>query len=323
MGTAVSSVNTIDCGVPQGSILGPLLFNCYVNDLPDQLSHCKSYLYADDTALVAISDNIVNVSHMLNDDLHKLYRWFSANKLCLNVEKTKCMYFHGSRKPVENNELLVMLADKEIEQVSTFKYLGVHLDNALKFDEHVDSVRKKVNQRTHIMWKLRPYIKEDLAKDLYMSLINPLFLYCCFVYDGMSRTLSNRLQVTQNSALRAVAQVNKRYSATQLHVSLNIPWLDCQRLYHSCVEVYKLANGHGPESLSNALSICEPVRVLRSNAQVKLSRPRYTLKHSENDFLFRGVKYWDTLPAPIQQSKSIDVFKSELKKYTRIWEHIT
>ena len=103
VGTAASSVNTIDCGVPQGSILGPLLFNCYVNDLSDQLSFCKAFLYADDTAIVSIANTILEVSACLNNDLHTLYRWFSANKLCLNVDKTKCMYFHGSRKPAPDN----------------------------------------------------------------------------------------------------------------------------------------------------------------------------------------------------------------------------
>ncbi len=91
VGTSVSSVRTIDCGVPQGSIRGPLLLNCYVNDISDQLSFCKAFLYADDTVIVSTANTIAEDSACLNNDLLTLHRWFAANELCLNVDKTKCM----------------------------------------------------------------------------------------------------------------------------------------------------------------------------------------------------------------------------------------
>ncbi len=233
------------------------------------------------------------------------------------------MLFRSRRKFIDDNILHVTLNDIEIEQVQVFKYLGVNLDTHLSFDQHVDVLTSKVKQRTRLLWKMRNFIPESLALELYNSLIDPLFIYCCHLYDGCSKMNHNRLQVLQNNALRAVKQVNSRFSATELHTTLNIEWLDVYRKKYTCTEAYKLVNGIGPPNLTNLFERVVPTRVLRSNDSIVLRQPNTRTIFAENNFVFRAIKYWAQIPPHIQHSTSSDMFKSELKKCPNLFEHIT
>ena len=323
VGSTLSGQLPIQCGVPQGSILGPLLFLCYINDLPCHLRQCKSFMYADDTAILKGGKNCRDIALALNSDLVILSKWFSANKLCLNAGKTKSMLFYNGRKFTNDNSLLIMHGVQEIEQVDHFRYLGIELDSNLTFQHHIEYIRKKVQQRTRLLWKMRSYITKELALSLYNSLIEPIFLYCNTIYDGINLTNRRKLQVYQNSALRAVARVNKRYSATQLHQELSVEWLDVQRCKSVCNEVYKYTNGHGPLSLVTEFEPQIPRRELRSNTRIIHKHTRTRTKFAENDPVIRGKKYWDRLPASIQTSENQHIFKSRLKLDHHVFEHIT
>ncbi len=178
---------------------------------------------------VNISNNIDDISAALNEELRNIYYWFCRNKLSVNATKTKCMLSRSRCKYAENDTLNVSLNGVAIEQVPVFKHLGIHLDKFLSFDQHIDALSSKVKQRTRLLWKMRNFIPESLALELYYSLIDPLFIYCCHLYDGCNMHNQHRLQVLQNYALRAVKQVNSRYSATELHNTLNVEWLDIYR----------------------------------------------------------------------------------------------
>ena len=135
-----SQPDVVECGVAQGSILGPLLFLCYINDLPEHLLHCTPSLYADDMALCFTSNNLDEIARALNAELQNIYYWFCRNKLSVNTAKTKYMLFHSRRKFNDNDTLRISMNNVEIEQVTVLKYLGVHLDSFLTFDHHVDAV---------------------------------------------------------------------------------------------------------------------------------------------------------------------------------------
>ena len=158
----------------------------------------------------------------------------------MNAAKTKSMLFHSNRNFQHDNELLIFLNGQEIERVSCFKCLGIHMDPHLSFDNHIDAITRRVNQRTRLLWKMHSFIDTNLALDLYMSLIETLFLCFCHVYDGTSNTNSNHLQVLQNNALWAVMEVDNRYTSSEMHSSLEVEWLDITRKHLTCAELYKL-----------------------------------------------------------------------------------
>ena len=166
---------------------------------------------------------------------------------------------------------------------------------------------------------------KSIISDLWCihSLIEPLFIYCCHLYDGCNKQNQHRLQVLQNNALRAVKKVNARYSASSLHEELKVEWLDVYRKLYTCVEAYKLVNGQGPSSLTGLFERAMPTRVLRSNECINLHRLTTNTKFAENDFVVRAMSYWAQLPSHVQHSTSIDVFKSDLKRCPILFDHIT
>ena len=231
------------------------------------------------------------------------------------------MLFHSQRKFRSDSNLLIHLGDKEIEQVQEFKYLGIILDPALNFKAHVSYLTKKVKQRTSLLWRIRNVVSTNLATKLYNTMINPLFTYCSFIYDGCGQGSARELEILQNNALRAVRKVNYMYSATALHNELDINWLDVNRKIACCSEVYKYVNGTGPSTLVDMLKEKPTGRSLRSDTNKLLRKPRTRTKMAENDFAIRAIGYWDTVPLEIRTESSLKNFKKRLKS-ENIFEHV-
>ena len=140
-GGAQSAPQQIKSGVPQGSILGPILFSIYINDLPNCLLQSKILLYADDTVLFHADSNIGNISTVLNKDLKLLQSWTHLNKLCIHPVKTECVLFGTQQRiasaTLSNEPFSLFLVDKPINQAKHYKYLGVLIDANLNFKQHV------------------------------------------------------------------------------------------------------------------------------------------------------------------------------------------
>ncbi len=168
--------------------MAPILFVCYINDLPEYCGEMKPFLFTDDTALLIRNKSMEVINDTLQCDFGILTRWLSANKLSLNIQKTKCMFFCGKRSPLRHFSLNISSNDIAIECVDTIKYLGVQIDRSLSFDDHVDNIVKKCNQRNRMLWKIRSFIPQEQAKYSYKTLIHHLFTYADFVYDGTSVT---------------------------------------------------------------------------------------------------------------------------------------
>ena len=133
----LSTAKRVNCGVPQGSILGPLLFICYINVLP---LHCRNtipLLYADDTAILAMGQNPHDVNTRLQCDLDRLFIWFAKNKLSVNCLKTNAILFTSNHSKYKDEELDLRLAGDKVVQTDNVKYLGLHLDQHLNFDIHI------------------------------------------------------------------------------------------------------------------------------------------------------------------------------------------
>ena len=127
--------------VPQGSILGPLLFLFYVNDLPTVVNHCSVSLYADDIVLYCFSSNIKDLENALNEDMSRIALWLNQNKLILNIEKTKSMLIGSDRKLRAATATSVSVSDEEVESVEHFKYLGVTLSSNFTWTEQIEYVK--------------------------------------------------------------------------------------------------------------------------------------------------------------------------------------
>ena len=131
----------VACGVPQGSSLGPLLFLIYINDLPNCLNHTTARMFADDTSISYASDSANELQNVINTELKGLSDWLTTNKLSLNIVKTEFMVV-GSRQRIKtlNNEIDIEINGNMVNQVTSLKSLGVHLDNHLMWSKHTDKL---------------------------------------------------------------------------------------------------------------------------------------------------------------------------------------
>ena len=209
--TAVTSINNststpkpVTVGVPQGSILGPLLFLIYINDLPDCLNNCKSILYADDTLLYYSAKSVKDLQAIINDDLQSLSHWLNDSLLTLNYDKTKFMIFTNRQRSTPS-DINITINNKTVLQATSFKYLGLTLTPDLSWQEHTDNMITKINQRLGVLRRIKQFLDLDTRCTLYTSLILPLFDYADTIWgDKNNVVLMNSLQTLENKAAKII-----------------------------------------------------------------------------------------------------------------------
>ena len=152
-----SGLTSINCGVPQGSVLGPLLFLLYINDLNQAIKFCKVHHFADDTNLLCLSNSIKKLNKLVNTDLKHLVNWLNANKISLNLKKTEMVIFKSNQKKFEG-DLKIKLCGKRLHPTKSVKYLGVKIDTTLCWQYHVNDLSIKSNRANALLFKMRKYV---------------------------------------------------------------------------------------------------------------------------------------------------------------------
>ena len=184
IGGNISKSMPLNTGIPQGSILGPLLFIIYTSDLPLCLPlECKLFMYADDSTITCSSSNINEIENNLNSALGRIYDWCVRNKLTTNANKTKSMLI-GSKQKVHNTDLNVSIAGSSVVKVNYVKCLGVIIDESLSWGPHVEYVKKTVSSKLGMLNRIRNYVPQSSLYSLFVCLVTPSLDYCCTVWGG-------------------------------------------------------------------------------------------------------------------------------------------
>ena len=204
----------IKCGVPQGSILGPLLFLIYINDIQDAIENSDPTLFADDTAIVAF--NKTNPIPELNTDLLQVGEWLRTNKLSLNIGKSK--YIHFGRKGTDNP----VIYEDTIKMVHNAKYLGVILDDKLKYTSHIAKVVNKVSRLCGVLYLSRTYVSRKHLLLYYDCYIKPNIQYGILVYGCTSKNNLKRIYMVQKRILRTILFLNRRDTVTDKFNELKV-----------------------------------------------------------------------------------------------------
>ena len=239
-----SNTNNLSLGVPQGSILGPLLFLIYIDDIVKVIRNGKVTMYADDTTLYVSGSSLNELQAKLQEDLNGISHWIKENRLQLNVDKTKLMII-GSKQRLRSckDECIDIEYDgKKIERCTSTKCLGVIIDENLLWHDHVDSVCKKVFAGLAVLRRIRPFIDDNTLRLLYMSLVQSQMDYCCAIWGNRLNLQTERITKLQKRAARLILRCNMFTSSKEMFSLLN--WMPFKERvqYFRCLFVYKSFN---------------------------------------------------------------------------------
>ena len=198
-----SKLFEINCGVPQGSILGHILFLLYFNDIINSTEHLSFTLFADDTNVFYKSKSLDELNKTVNKELTNLSPWFRSNKLSLNINKTKFILFTNKKK-VNNNLINIKIDSEEIKRVSVTKFLGMIIDEHLTWKPQIKHLSSKISRNIGSINKIKYYLPKHALKTLYYSMIYPYLLYGNIVWASTYKTNINRLQILQKKAIRII-----------------------------------------------------------------------------------------------------------------------
>ena len=298
----LSSARTLSCGVPQGSILGPLLFLIYINDLPNSLRGAVPRMFADDTNLTLSAKTLTELKLALTPELNNLSCWLKANKLSLNVAKTELMII-GSRQRLsaQCDDVEIRIDDQIIKRVDHTKSLGLTIDAQLSWGKHVEEICKKVSSAIGALKRVRPFISKETAIQIYNALIMPHFDYCSPVWDCLSGYLSDKLQKLQNRAARVITKSPFDTSSNHLLSTLDWERLSLRRKKQKALMMYKTMNDLAPEYLQSHFSQSHAAYNLRNcDGRLTLSKPG--TNYFKRSFSYSRAMLRNNLPKSLQNA---------------------
>ena len=309
----LSSNKIITCGVPQGSILGPLLFLLYINDLPDCLKSTNPCMYADDTQIFSSSYDANELVVSLNSDLAHVCNWLKENRLQMHPSKCKMMFI-GS--PYNLNNIMceepVVANAKPISRIATQMRLGVKLDENLNWDSHIEMICKKASAAIGAMKRIKPFVPMHTLESIYKSLVQPYFDYCSPLWDTCGKLLRDKLQRFQSRAARVLTGANYDTRSADLLNMLSWDTLENRRSGAKSVLMYKILNDHTAPGLRGSLVRRE---IDQTNYHLRNTATNLTIPQPKREFLKKSFKYsgamlWNQLPNEAKLAESPHSFKS-------------
>lgn len=305
------SINN-DFGVPQGSILGALLFIIYINDMPNILEQCQIILYADDTLIYTEGDSSEECHNNMVNDINNINIWLKKNKLKLNETKTKIMEINF------DSEIVFKINNEGIEKVNNMKYLGFIIDKEMKFKDHIDYICKKISKKIGFFKRIRNKISLITSINVYNTIIKPHFEFgSTIIYTCCNESQIERLQILQNKAMRTILKCSK-YANIQVMLDM-LKWLNIkQRLQlNTLLFIYQIKHGNAPEYLCDQIKYVGEVQPygLRNAENFRLRKANTTSR--QRSLFYKGLKLFNSLPNETKTENNIKIFKKECVNFVK------
>ena len=302
----LSSWADISSGIPQGSILGPLLFNIYINDIFLFIEDNKLANYADDNTPFSVNSDLNTLLRNLNVDTSILVKWFKDNNFKMNPDKCKLLVTnHGS-------EVSLKVDGETITCSNSVKLLGITVDNKLDFNEHVSLICSKVSKKLHALARISPFISTVNMRKIMKAFLESQFGYCPLVWMFHNRTLNTRINRLHERALR-ITYKNSKLSFQQLLEIDKSVTVHHRNLQILAIEMYKVINGIAPSLMEDIFQVSTNQNNLRHNI-FKTFNVR-TVYHGTETIAFRGAKLWHIIPPEIKNTSSLSSFKYNIKRW--------
>ena len=303
-----SKLEQVKCGVPQGSILGPLLFILYVNDMCKVSRLLKAVVFADDTNLLCCGDDLEQLLDTVGIEMKKLQSWFDTNKLTLNLSKTKYIIF-GNRPT--NTDKNLTINNIEIERVNEIKFLGVIIDNKLSWKPHIMYIKSKMSKSLAVLYKVKDFINQSSLYTLYCSFILPYIIYCVEVWGNTYKTNTDPIFILQKKAIRIVTNADYREPTNPLFIKLNTLKFNDLVDFKTIQLMFKVKNDQLPNSIQGLFEWRENTYYLRGTLMFKRHFARTNLKL--HCITVKGVELWNTSSEELKNCSTLPKFKKMYK----------
>lgn len=316
---SLSEPRVISMGIPQGTVLGPVLFLVYINQIGNMLADACIVSYADDTAILFTGANWSDVYKKAEIGLSKVQTWLNSSLLSLNVKKTNYITFSTSAadqpdidtlKIHQNNCLTdepINCSCTEITRIKALKYLGVIVDQHLRWSDHCDYVTEKIRKLFYKFYQIRDILSKKLIKILYNALVESILRYCIVVWGGAYNNAQLNLSICQNTALKIIFKKERRYSTTLLYKHTET--LNIKSLYVHCCLNYLLKIKHLFPTVFHNYGT-------RSTSNEMLTIPFFTKTHNQRHITYFAPKFFNALPPKIKLIvNKPHKFKTETKNY--------
>ena len=298
-----SSTKTLNIGIPQGSILGPLYFIIYNNDLPKVSNILSTTLFADDTNFSISNNCYETMKSTLNEELVKINEWTAANGLTINTNKTELLLF--SNRHVNATDYDIFIDGDPVAYQNHARFLGVMVDKKLNFKIHIDIVNTKVSKHAGILYKIRNDLSASARKIYYNSFILPYLTYCIIHWGNTNAVHLKPLYLTQKRIIRCLTGAEFLDSTTPLFYKLEILKLNDLYKFYAVLDTFKKLKS-GDYEITHNINTRN-----RHDAKKKFHRTSRT----QQSITFSGPSIWNTLPTDIKNIDKFSTLKVKLKEY--------
>ena len=300
----------ISCGVPQGSLLGPLLFIIYINDFQYSTELMSFILFADDSNIFFSHQNPQSLLSIVNNELKLVQNWINANKLSLNVDKTHYILFSNSLKSLPGN---VLIDNTTLNQVKSTKFLGIYIDSDLSWKIHIDYLCKLISRNTGILYKLKHDFPKQILLSLYTTLILPYLNYGILAWGNGTKTQQEKILTIQKRAIRNINHVGFLSHTRPLFLKNKLLRIDDIYVYNLGIFMHQLSVGEIPVEIAELFDKNSTIHSYPTRQSTLFHLPRTRTLFAQKTVIYTGPKLWIDLPKVIIESTSLYTFKRKLK----------